>query len=162
MPTKNYDTILAFDPGTATIGWAVIYAKGDRMKLAECGAIRTSKIDTDAERLLQIHDQTMDLIKKWEPDVVAMERLFFAKNQTTAIAVGKAVGVIQLAGAKSGLPIIEYTPPEVKMAVVGEGNADKKQVQYMVVRILKLTETPKPDDVADACAIGICTRTRDG
>lgn len=153
---KDYQTILAFDPGTATIGWAVLLAKGDRMKLGECGALRTSKDDDACERLRQIHEGVVDLIRRWEPEVMALERLFFAKNQTTALKVGQAVGVIMLAAAQAGLPAVEYTPPEVKMAVVGEGNAEKQQIQYMVTRILGLDAPPKPDDVADACAIAIC------
>ncbi|MCC6485443.1 MAG: crossover junction endodeoxyribonuclease RuvC [Armatimonadetes bacterium] len=148
--------MLAFDPGTATVGWAVLHARGDRVKLADCGALRTSKDEIASQRLRQIHEGVEELIQAWKPDVMALERLFFAKNQTTALKVGQAVGVILLAAAQSEIPAVEYTPPQVKMAVVGEGNAEKQQVQYMVTRILKLDKAPKPDDVADACAIAIC------
>lgn len=154
--TKDFDTILAIDPGTATIGWAALHAKGSRMRLGGCAAIRTQASESPQLRLKCIHDEVFKLIKEWKPDVMVLERLFFAKNQTTALKVGQAVGVILLAAAENGLDVVEYTPPQVKLAVVGEGNAEKKQVQYMVTRILNLDETPKPDDVADAVAIAIC------
>ncbi len=96
------------------------------------------------------------IIDKYCPDVVVMERLFFAKNQTTAIAVGKACGVMQFTAAQRELPVVEYTPMEVKQAVVGYGGADKQQVQYMIQRILSLKEIPKPDDAADALALCVC------
>ncbi len=120
------------------------------------GTIRTSPKQSAPDRLLVLHDQLNLIIDKYLPDVIVMEQLFFAKNQTTAIAVGKACGVLQLVAAKRGVPVIEYTPPEVKQAVVGYGNAEKKQVQYMIQRILGLDEIPKPDDAADALALCVC------
>lgn len=156
MTTDLQQTILAFDPGTATVGWAVLFHAGDRARLGGCGALTTSKNEKPQARLMKIHQDVQALIADWRPDVMALERQFFAKNQTTALKVGQAVGVILLAAAEAGLDVVEYTPPEIKLAVVGEGNADKKQVQYMVKRILGLKETPKPDDAADAVAIAIC------
>lgn len=149
-------TILALDPGTATVGWAVLLQEGSRARLGGCGALRTSKTEKPQARLMNIHTDVRALIAEWRPDVMVLERQFFAKNQTTATTVGQAVGVIMLAAAEEGLDVFEYTPPQVKLAVVGEGNADKKQVQYMVTRILNLKQTPKPDDAADAVAIAIC------
>jgi crossover junction endodeoxyribonuclease RuvC len=153
---RRVETILAFDPGTAIVGWAALRAAGDSLSLGGCGALTTPAGLAAAVRLRQIHEGALDLIRQWNPDVVAVERLFFARNQTTAIQVGQASGVILLAAASSGLEVVEYTPPQVKLAVTGEGNADKRQVQYMVARLLGLATPPRPDDVADAVAIAIC------
>jgi len=154
--TLAAETILAFDPGTAIVGWAVLRAAGDVLSLSGCGALTTAAGLPAAIRLRQIHEGALALIREWSPDVVAVERLFFARNQTTAIQVGQASGVILLAAASSGLNVAEYTPPQVKIAVTGEGNADKRQIQYMVARLLGLPAPPRPDDVADAVAIAIC------
>jgi len=148
--------ILGIDPGTATIGYGVVDKVGASPVLVSYGVITTSPKKSAPERLLDIHAQLNRVIDEFQPDVIVMEELFFAKNQTTAIAVGKAVGVLQLVAAQRGLQVVEYTPPEVKQAVVGYGNAEKKQVQYMIQRILKLEEVPKPDDAADALALCIC------
>lgn len=154
--TRRAETILAFDPGTAIVGWAALRAARDSLSLGGCGALTTPAGLAAAVRLRQIYEGALDLIRQWSPDVVAVERLFFARNQTTAIQVGQASGVILLAAASSGLEVVEYTPPQVKLAVTGEGNADKRQVQYMVARLLGLAAPPRPDDVADAVAIAIC------
>jgi crossover junction endodeoxyribonuclease RuvC len=148
--------ILGIDPGTATTGYGMVDRVSTTPSLIDYGAILTSPRQSAPERLLELHDRVIEIIAAHSPDVMVMERLFFAKNQTTAIAVGKAVGVIQLAAAQRGLAVVEYTPMEVKQAVVGYGGADKKQVQYMVQRILGLKETPQPDDAADALALCIC------
>ncbi len=152
---KSY-RILGIDPGTATTGYGVIDRVGQTPKLVAYGAIRTKPDRPDADRLIEIHEQFVGLLAKYEPDVLVMERLFFSKNQTTAIAVSKSCGVMQFAAAKSGLEVVEYGPMEVKMAVVGYGGADKQQVQYMIQKILALTEKPKPDDAADALALCVC------
>ncbi len=148
--------ILGIDPGTATTGYGVVDKISSTPVLVAYGAVRTSPDESAPTRLMDIYNQVNEIIDKYSPNVVVMERLFFAKNHTTAIAVGKACGVIQFAAAQRGLPVIEYTPPEVKQAVVGYGNADKKQVQYMIQRILSIAEVPKPDDAADALALCIC------
>jgi crossover junction endodeoxyribonuclease RuvC len=148
--------ILGIDPGTATTGIGVVDKIGATPTLVDYGIISTSPKKTDAARLLDIYEEMIKIIDKYQPDVVAMERLFFAKNQTTAISVSKACGVMQLAAAQKGLEVVEYTPKEVKQAVVGYGSAEKKQVQYMIQRILNIKETPKPDDAADALALCIC------
>lgn len=148
--------ILGIDPGTATTGYGVVDRTGASPVLVDYGAIITSPRESAPDRLLDIYNQINALFDKYAPDVVVMERLFFAKNQTTVIAVGKACGVIQLAAAQRGLPVVEYTPMEVKQAVVGYGGAEKKQIQYMIQRILDLKEVPKPDDAADALALAVC------
>ena len=148
--------ILGIDPGTATVGYGVVDKLGASPVMVRYGTIKTSPKQSGPERLLVLHDELNRIIDEFAPDVVVMEQLFFAKNQTTAIAVGKACGVLQLVAAKRGIPVVEYTPPEVKQAVVGYGNAEKKQVQYMIQRILGLDEAPKPDDAADALALCVC------
>lgn len=148
--------ILGIDPGTATIGLGVVDKEGSNPVLVDYGTINTSPKKSPPDRLLDIYNKLNSVIDKYTPDVIVMEQLFYAKNQTTVIAVGKAVGVLQLVAAKRSIPVVEYTPPEVKQAVVGYGLAEKKQVQYMIQRILKLKEIPKPDDAADALALCIC------
>lgn len=148
--------ILGIDPGTATTGYGVVDKVGSSPVMVDYGAILTSPKDTAPVRLVGIYNQINAIIDQYQPDVIVMERLFFAKNQTTAIAVGKSCGVMQFAAAQRGLAVIEYTPMEVKQAVVGYGGAEKKQIQYMIQRILNLKEVPKPDDAADALALCIC------
>ena len=148
--------ILGIDPGTATTGYGVVERIGSSPRLVDYGAITTSPRKAAPERLLEIYARINEIIDRHSPDVIVMERLFFAKNQTTVIAVGKACGVLQFAAAQRGLEVVEYTPMEVKQAVVGYGGAEKRQIQYMVQRILGLDETPSPDDAADALALCIC------
>jgi crossover junction endodeoxyribonuclease RuvC len=148
--------ILGIDPGTATVGYGVVDKIGASAVVVRYGTISTNPKQTPARRLLILHEELNCIIDEFSPDVVVMERLFFAKNQTTAIAVGKACGVLQLVAAQRAVPVVEYTPPEVKQAVVGYGGAEKKQVQYMIQRILGLDEPPKPDDAADALALCVC------
>jgi crossover junction endodeoxyribonuclease RuvC len=148
--------ILGIDPGTATTGYGVVNEEGDRVSAVAFGAIITSPKETPADRLLSIYTEVGKLIELYQPDVIVTERLFFAKNDTTAFAVGRTIGVVLLMAAQREIPTVEYTPPEIKQAVVGYGNAEKKQVQFMVQRILSLKEMPKPDDAADALAIAIC------
>lgn len=148
--------ILGIDPGTATTGYGVVDKVASSPVLVDYGTILTSPKQTAPERLLDAYRQLNDIIDRYQPDVIAMERLFFAKNQTTAIAVGKACGVMQFAAAQRGIPVVEYTPMEVKQSVVGYGGAEKKQIQFMIQRILNLKEVPKPDDAADALALAIC------
>ncbi|MHB9035170.1 MAG: crossover junction endodeoxyribonuclease RuvC [Armatimonadota bacterium] len=148
--------ILGIDPGTATTGYGVVDKIGVTPKMIDYGTIETSPKKEAAIRLLDTYNELNKIIDQYNPDVVVMERLFFAKNQTTAIAVGKACGVMQFAAAQRGIPVVEYTPPEVKQAVVGYGGAEKKQVQFMIQRILNLREIPKPDDAADALALAVC------
>ena len=149
--------VLAFDPGTATTGFAALERlSGDKLIPLDFGVIRTDPADSAPVRLKVIHGEVNRLIELHRPESVATERLFFKQNTTTGMAVGRAIGVILLAIAEHNLPWSEYTPVQVKKAVTGVGNAEKSQVQWMVTRLLGLTETPKPDDAADAIAIAIC------
>jgi crossover junction endodeoxyribonuclease RuvC len=149
-------TILGIDPGTAITGFGVIRKKSSKIKYVKCGCITTCAGLPLPERLDCIYKDVMNLVRENKPEVVAVEELFFFKNVKTAIEVSHARGVIVLAAQKSGLPIFEYTPLQVKQALTGYGRADKKQIQSMVKNILGLNEVPKPDDAADALAVAIC------
>lgn len=148
--------ILGIDPGTAITGYGLIAKQGNHLKQIAFGVIRTIPETPTALRLQQTSQELKLIVKQYQPDVMAVEQLFFNKNVRTALAVGQARGVILLAGAEAGLDIIEYTPLQVKMAVVGYGRAEKRQVQEMVRILLCLGAIPKPDDAADALAIAIC------
>lgn len=148
--------ILGIDPGTAITGYGLIQKQGNHLKRIAFGAILTAPETHMALRLQKIYRELQKVIEQYRPDVMAVEQLFFNKNVRTALTVGQARGVVLLAGAEAGLNIIEYTPLQVKMAVVGYGRAEKKQVQEMVRILLCLNEIPKPDDAADALAIAIC------
>jgi crossover junction endodeoxyribonuclease RuvC len=148
--------LIGIDPGTATTGFGVVEKRGDHLAFVDCGTFETpAGLDAPA-RLKMIYDDFNTLLDKYRPEAVATERLFFTNNVTTGIPVGRALGVILLTLAQRGLPWTEYTPTQVKSAVVGVGRADKQQVQYMVTRLLGLNASPKPDDAADALAIAIC------
>ncbi len=147
---------LGIDPGTATTGYGVVLEKRERLAFVDHGVIITTPQDSSQERLRIIHRRVIELIKKYQPDAIAIEKLYFGANTKTAIAVGQARGISLLAAAQHKVPIAEYTPLEVKMAVTGYGKADKKQIQQMVRTLLCLPEIPKPDDAADALAIAIC------
>ncbi|MBS1700773.1 MAG: crossover junction endodeoxyribonuclease RuvC [Armatimonadetes bacterium] len=146
---------LGIDPGLERVGFGVVRRVGSKIECIDYGLIKTPKIALP-ERLKLIHDAVLELIEKHHPDAMATERLLFTKNVTTGMDVAKALGTVLLAAADTGMQWSEYSPPEVKQAVVGNGNADKKQVTFMVRRLLALKEDPKPDDVADALAIAIC------
>ena len=148
--------ILGFDPGTATTGFGVVESINDVLRPIDVGVILTPADMPVEERLLSIYTDVNTLLDKYNPDTVATERLFFDRNVTNALSVGRAIGVILLAVAQRGLPWMEYTPMQVKTSVTGYGGADKNQIQQMVVRLLGLAEVPKPDDAADALAIAIC------
>lgn len=148
--------ILGIDPGLAIVGWAVIDSNRGKLMPVAYGAI-TTPAHTDIEaRLLMIKSDLEEIIKRYEPDEMAIEELFFNTNITTGIAVAEARGVILCTAHACGVKISEYTPLQVKQAVVGYGKAEKQQVIAMVTSILKLKSPPKPDDTADAVAIAIC------
>lgn len=151
--------ILGIDPGFDRTGWGVIDDIGGRLTFIECGCIQTSSGQLFGARLQAVRDGIHELIKRYAFDAVAIEQLFFQTNVKTAINVGMARGVAVLVAADAGLPIVEPTPNQVKQGLTGYGSADKKQVQEMVVRLLKLKEVPKPDDAADALAIAIVGST---
>ncbi len=147
-------TILGVDPGLERIGYGVIRREGSRLTVLDYGLIQTPRIAVP-DRVMLLHERIVALIDEHRPDHMATERLLFTVNKTNAMDVAKALGVVLLAGAQKGLPWCEYSPPEVKQSVVGQGNADKKQVQFMVTKLLNLPTPPKPDDVADALAIAV-------
>lgn len=153
--------VLGIDPGLERVGYGVVERQGSQLRAIGHGLIQTPRIAT-AERLRLVYRGVKELIEVHRPELSATEKLFFAKNQTTAIDVAKALGVIHLALAESALPILEFSPPEVKLAVVGNGAAEKRQVQFMVVKLLGLAAPPKPDDVADALAVAITAALRTG
>ncbi|WP_127589015.1 crossover junction endodeoxyribonuclease RuvC [Paenibacillus koleovorans] len=148
--------VLGIDPGIAIVGFGFVDKEGHRLVPVQYGSIQTEAHKDPAIRLKEIYESAIHLIDKYEPDAVAIEKLFFNKNVTTALTVGQARGVLMLAAVQKGVSIAEYTPLQVKQAVVGYGGAEKKQVQEMVRMLLKLSAVPKPDDVADALAIAIC------
>jgi crossover junction endodeoxyribonuclease RuvC len=146
--------ILGIDPGLERIGYGLIDKNGSRITAVDYGLILTPRIALP-DRLRIAHDRMIELAELHQPDAVATERLLFTVNKTTAMDVAKALGVILLACSERGLQWAEYSPPEIKQSVVGNGAADKKQVQFMVQKLLGLSAAPKPDDVADALAIAI-------
>jgi len=146
--------ILGVDPGSGIIGFGLI-EKASNAKLLEAGVIRTTIGDSDASRLIELYTSMKELIQEFHPDVAAVEKLFFAQNVTTAMAVAQARGVILLALAEENIPIYEYTPLQIKMAMTGYGRATKAQIQEMVRVQLGLKVKPKPDDCADALACAL-------
>lgn len=148
--------VLGIDPGSAITGYGLVKEVGNSLRAVDYGCIRTASSQPLEVRLKKIYREVCQLIEKYKPDHFVVEELFFNKNVRTALTVGQARGVILLAGAQSELPVHEYTPLQVKQAVVGYGRAEKAQVQFMVKTILSLPDIPKPDDVADALAIAIC------
>ena len=148
--------ILGIDPGVAIVGFGVIEADRGQQKMIQYGAITTEAGLPLATRLVQIQSDLEELITAFSPDVISIEELFFSKNITTGIAVAHARGIILYTAEKLGIPIYEYTPMQVKQAVVGYGLADKHQVMDMTRRLLKLKAIPRPDDAADALAIALC------
>ena len=152
--------ILGIDPGTGILGFGVIEVDGQKAQLVDAGVIRTPVKEDDAVRLQTIFDELTDIIAATKPTIMSVEKLFFAKNVTTAMTVSQARGVVLLCGKQAGMEIYEYTPLQIKMAVTGYGKAEKKQIQEMVRVILGLEEVPKPDDCADALAAAItCSMT---
>jgi crossover junction endodeoxyribonuclease RuvC len=147
--------ILGIDPGTGILGFGIIESAKGKAQLVDAGVIRTPVKEDDAVRLLTIYEELTDIIAQAKPSEMAVEKLFFARNVTTAMTVAQARGVVLLAGMQAGLTIHEYTPLQIKQAITGYGKADKKQVQEMVRVLLSLKSIPKPDDAADALAAAI-------
>ena len=147
--------VLGIDPGTAALGYGIVESAAGRVREVDHGCLETSPDVSLPERLLAIHALVDELIASHEPDLVAVERLFFSRNVQTAIGVGQARGVVLLAAAQHGVPVREATPNEVKSAIAGYGAADKEQVQRMVQMVLGMAERPRPDDAADALAIAV-------
>jgi crossover junction endodeoxyribonuclease RuvC len=150
-----YMRILGIDPGTGILGFGIIEANRGKFALVDGGVIRTPVHEDDAVRLLTIYEELTDIIANTSPTIMSVEKLFFARNVTTAMTVAQARGVVLLCGMQAGMEIHEYTPMQIKLAVTGYGKAEKKQVQEMVRVILGLETVPKPDDAADAIAAAL-------
>jgi crossover junction endodeoxyribonuclease RuvC len=148
--------ILGIDPGLATVGWGAVDYRGNRFRTLGFGTVTTPAGKKTADRLIIIYDRLREIIEEYRPDAVAIEELFWNTNQTTGIRVAQARGVILLCAAQHGISVAEYTPLQVKQAVVGYGRADKHQVISMVTVLLGLSCPPAPDDTADALAVAIC------
>ena len=147
--------VLGIDPGYAIVGWGVVEYIGNRFAPIGYGAVITEKDTPFEQRLIEIYEGVLDICKRYQPEALSIEKLYYQHNQTTVIGVAEARGVILLAAAQAGLPIYEYTPMQVKQAVTGYGKAVKKQVQEMTRILLHLPAIPKPDDTADALAMAI-------
>lgn len=147
--------ILGVDPGTARLGWGTVIDKNNQQIVGDYGCLETKPTDPESKRLLNLFTGFTKLLKKFHPDAVAVEDLFFFKNQKTVIKVSQARGVILVASELLSFPVFSYTPLQVKMAVTGYGRADKNQVQQMTKNILKLEFIPQPDDAADALAVAL-------
>ena len=148
--------ILGIDPGYAITGYGVVSYQQNRLRVLDYGVISTPAQAPFPLRLLQIADRLDALIRTHKPQTMAVEELFFSRNTTTAIGTAQARGVAVLSGARSGIPVYEYTPMQVKLAVTGYGKAEKQQIQQMVRILLALDQVPRPDDAADALAVAIC------
>ena len=148
--------ILGIDPGYAIIGYGVVRYEKNHYTTLDYGAVTTPAKTDFALRLGMVYDGVAEVLERWKPDALAAEQLFFNSNTTTAIDVAQARGVILLAAQKHGVPVFQYTPLQVKQAVVGYGRAEKSQVMEMTRLLLNLSRVPKPDDTADALAIAIC------
>jgi crossover junction endodeoxyribonuclease RuvC len=148
--------VLGIDPGTAITGYGLVREERDQALALAYGAITTPRDLPLPDRLKLLHRDLVAVIEQYRPDQAAVEQLFFNKNVRTALAVGHARGVILLTLAQANIPLYEYTPLEVKLAVTGNGRADKRQVQQMITLLLRLSKAPQPDDVADALAIALC------
>ena len=147
--------IIGIDPGTGILGFGVIEIVKTKPVLVDAGVIRTPVKEDDAVRLQTIFDELTDIIAQTKPDIMSVEKLFFARNVTTAMTVAQARGVVLLTAMQAGLKIFEYTPMQIKQAITGYGKADKKQMQEMVRVLLQLKEIPRPDDAADALAAAL-------
>ena len=151
-------TTLGIDPGTATTGYGIIESgnRPDEFELLDFGVITTKKTSSDAERLEILASDLHQLIKKFKPDCVGVEKLFLSTNQKTAMTVSQARGVVLLVAQQHRVPILEFTPLQVKNFICGYGKAEKKQVQYVIQKTFQLKSVPKPDDAADALALAVC------
>lgn len=148
--------IMGIDPGFAILGYGIVRYQGNHFDVSDYGVVTTDAGIPLASRLLLLEEGLVQLLDRYKPEAVVVEDLFFNNNAKTALKVGQGRGVALLCAARAGIPVYEYTPLQVKQAVTGYGRADKKQMQQMVKILLNLSQTPKPDDAADALAIAIC------
>lgn len=148
--------VLGIDPGYAIVGYGVLEYANLQYRTLEHGAVTTKAGTEFSRRLSAIYNGMVSVLAQWKPDAMAVEKLYFTNNKTTGIGVAEARGVILLAAEQAGVPVFEYTPMQVKLAVTGYGKALKPQVMEMTRRLLRLKDIPKPDDTADALAVAIC------
>lgn len=160
--TRVSRTILGIDPGLANTGWGLVRQEGSRLACVAYGCVSTHADEALASRLKKIHEQVGAVIQRFEPTCVGIETIWFGQNVTAAFATGQARGAALVACAEGGLQVGEFTPRQIKLAVVGTGSAEKEQVQYMVQKLLSLPEAPRPDHAADALAAAICFTTHEG
>src|SRR3954451_19436923 len=148
--------VLGIDPGVSRCGYGVVARRNGGLAALACGVIRTSPRDDLPDRLRLLHDELTALVAQVRPSVLSVERVLFQNNARTAMSVGQASGLALVIAARAGIPVVQYSPNEVKLAVTGDGRADKAAVQAMVTRLLRLREVPKPADAADALALACC------
>lgn len=148
--------ILGIDPGFARMGFGVVEVRFPSYTLLDFGHVSTAKEEAHPLRLHHIASDLLELCERWNPDLCVIEKLFFSKNVKTALKVAEARGVILETLTRAGYPVVEYAPNEVKLALTGDGRADKRQMQKMVTLLLRLEKTPQPDDAADALALALC------
>lgn len=156
MPKATNLIILGIDPGLATTGFGVVERRGSELQARSYGTIDTGAREPFGERLQTIYQGVQTLIKRWKPDVIAVEELFYHRNATTAFAVGQARGVVVLAAIQAHRSVVSCKPLQVKRAITGYGQATKNQMQQSIANIFKLNKIPKPDDAADALAVALC------
>lgn len=156
MTNKQYQIILGLDPGLANLGYGLIKENKNNLEIIKAGTIKTTATLNNAERLLIIHRELTKIIKKYQPDKIASEELFFCKNVKTALTVGQVIGVILLIAGQTRLPLFQFTPLEIKQALTTYGKADKKQLALMVKLLLKLDKIHLPSHATDALACAIC------
>lgn len=152
-------TILGIDPGFGRLGFGCISCERGTLQVLDHGIISTSAELDFGNRLLELERDLEEVIRLHVPDILAIEKLFFSKNAKTAMDVAESRGVVRLVAARHGIPVIEFTPTQIKKALSGDGGADKRAVQFMVVQLLRLEQAPKIDDAADALAVAICAST---
>ncbi len=150
------EIIIGIDPGYAITGYGIIEKLGNKLTMLDCGVISTKPTSQFPDRLLAINTRIATLIEFYKPKYMAVEELFLGQNKTTAIGTAQARGVVLVEAARANIPVYEFTPGQIKLAVTGYGKADKNQVSQMVVRLLGLKEMPKPDDACDGLAVAIC------
>ena len=148
--------LISIDPGIVITGFSILDFQKSKIKLIAYGAIKPKKKDRIEKRLLHLHDEIFSIIKKFNPSIMAIEDSFYSKNVKSAVTLGQSRSVMMLAGAKSAIDIYQFAPRKVKQSLCGNGSATKEQVQFMVSNILKLEKLPKPIDITDAMAVGIC------
>jgi crossover junction endodeoxyribonuclease RuvC len=153
--------VLGIDPGLSRCGYGAVVADGGRARAVACGVVRTAPSDPLPNRLAELEAELEELVAQVRPRAVAVERVLFQANARTAISVGQASGLALAVSARAGVPVTQYSPNEVKLAVTGDGRAEKRDVQMMVAKLLRMAEPPRPADVADALALALCHVWRD-